>query len=197
MRHALVFASLAGLASCASPASGGEPAVVALHADSVIERPVKAKETHRYSIDLRAGEYFQSTIEQHEADVAQTLTGPDGQAILEVDTFAGANGPDPLAFVAGVAGRHVLAVQANDDGPGSRYVLRVEAVREPGERDLARVEAVRQTAEFSRLTGTFAQARAALEHGRRAVEAWSALGERRLEMYAQAGIGFVHSAILA
>ena len=44
-----------------------------------------AGETHRYSIALRAGEYLQLLVEQHDVDVHQTLTGPDGAVILETD----------------------------------------------------------------------------------------------------------------
>jgi tetratricopeptide (TPR) repeat protein len=59
------------------------------------------------------------------------------------------------------------------------------------------VNAVRATAELSRLSGTFAEGRTALDHGRRAAQGWRQLGDRRMEMYAQEGIGFVHRAALA
>jgi CHAT domain-containing protein/tetratricopeptide (TPR) repeat protein len=174
---------------------GTEPTPVA--AGAVVERELKARETHRYSVELRPGAYFQSVVEQHGVDVAQTILGPDGERVLEMDSFSANRGPDPVAFVARAGGRYVLAVQGNDDEPGSRYVLRVEAVREPTSTDRLRVDAVRATAELSRLSGTFAEGRAALDHGWRAARAWGQLGDRRMEMYAQEGIGFVHRAVLA
>jgi CHAT domain-containing protein/tetratricopeptide (TPR) repeat protein len=164
--------------------------------DDVIEREMRAGETHRYSIELRQGEYFQAVVEQNGVDVAETVAGPDGQTLLEMDSFSAASGPDPLAFIASAAGRHTLTLRASNDEPPYRYALRVEAVREPNSLDRLRVDAVRATGDAASLTNRGpGEARQALELNRRALESWRALGDRRMEIYTQEAIGFIHRAV--
>ena len=41
-----------------------------------VERELRAGETHRYKIDLKAGEYLNALLDQHGIDVLLTLLGP-------------------------------------------------------------------------------------------------------------------------
>jgi CHAT domain-containing protein/tetratricopeptide (TPR) repeat protein len=191
-----LFLALASLAALGSSGSHEDPPatdVTLLTPGAVIEHEAKAGETHRYSIELREGEYFEAVVEQQGVDVEETVLGPDGQTLLQMDSFSAASGPDPLAFVAPTSGRYVLAIHARDDEPPSRYVLEVEAVREPTSTDLARVRAVRSTGEAARLRGEGpGKARLALERGRQALEEWQALGDRRMEMWTALGVAATH-----
>jgi CHAT domain-containing protein len=162
---------------------------------SRIERAMKAGEEHRYRIDLSAGEYVQALIEQQGLDVEEAVLGPDGKPVLEMDSFSAEKGPEPLAFVAHTSGAYVLVVRGTEgDAATAGYVLQVEAVRQPEEADLLRVRTVEATGRQARLyaTGKPKEAREALETGHHAVLGWRALGERRLEMYAELGIGVIH-----
>jgi CHAT domain-containing protein/tetratricopeptide (TPR) repeat protein len=170
-----------------------EPA--ALVSGSRIERLMKAGEEHRYRIDLSAGEYVQALVEQQGVDVEEAVLGPDGKPVLEMDSFSAEKGPEPLAFVAHTSGAFVLVVRGLEgDAPTARYLLHVEAVRAPSEADLLRVRTAEATGRQARLyaTGKPKEAREALDRGRQAVLGWRTLGERRLEMYAELGIGVIH-----
>jgi CHAT domain-containing protein/tetratricopeptide (TPR) repeat protein len=170
-----------------------------LAAGSVIAREmVKVGDTHRYSIELQEGEYLQAVVEQQGVDVEEAVLGPDGQAILEMDTFGAERGPEPLAVVAAASGAFSLVLRANFSEPPARYILRIETVRQPGTDDLLRVRAIRATAAQARLYGKGpAEARKALASGQQAVEDWRALGDRRMEMLCEQGAGTIYRNDLA
>ena len=182
-------APLALVISAAAPAAG-QDAPTRLAAGSSIEREVGAGDTHRYELDLHAGEYLHVLVEQRGADVGQTLTGPDGAVLLATDSPCGPIGPDPLAVVAIATGTHTLALRVNQIAvpPRGRYVVQVVALREPTPDDRLRAQAVRAGADALRVTHK--DPRAELEHDRVALTAWESLGERRMQLWTLEMIGY-------
>jgi CHAT domain-containing protein/tetratricopeptide (TPR) repeat protein len=184
-------AALVAVASVAGP-DAAVPSPTRLTVGEVVEHEMAPGDTHRYEIELRAGEYLQVQVEQRGVDVMQTLIAPDGETVLRTDTPCGDSGPEPLAVVAAVAGAYQLNVDVVEGArqrPAS-YELRVEAVREPGPLDLLRVKTVKANADavvrFAREPG------AALPRFLDAVAGWDALGERRLRMCTESVIGAVY-----
>ncbi len=118
-----VFRAVPFLLAAASAASAhaAEPdAPTVLAAGSVLAREADIGETHRYVIDVRAGEYAQVTVEQQGADVVQTLTGPDGAVLLEADSPCGPIGIDPLAFIARASGTEPVGEESHAADGASR-----------------------------------------------------------------------------
>jgi len=173
------------------PALADEPTPLA--PGQVLEREMAAGETHRYSIELRAGEYLQVLVEQRNVDVVLTLTGPDGAVVLETDSPSGINGPDPLDVIATRTGGHALSlkVEAGSIPPRGRYEIRVEAIRAPVDGDLRRVKAVQTNAEAAHVGPR--NPRVALDLNRAALEAWDAAGDRRMGMWARLMVGVIHA----
>jgi CHAT domain-containing protein len=168
--------------------------VTPLSPGMVLERALKVGEEHRYSVELREGECLQATVEQRGVDVTLTVLGPEGGTLLEADTPTSESGPEPLAFVARTTGVHVVVVkggEAPSPEPG-RYEVRVEAVREPTPADLIRVKAAWAMAESVRLFfGGESKMAESLERQREALAGWKTLGDRRMEMWSENGLGFL------
>ena len=109
MAHALSIMAAVGLAGeptvgLATPQEPTSSDVTPLTEGLVLEREAAVGATHRYSVELRAGQYLQVLVEQRGADVSEVLTAPDGGVLLEADYMCGVIGPDPVAFVASASG---------------------------------------------------------------------------------------------
>jgi CHAT domain-containing protein len=189
-----VRVALALAAAPSSSATSPAPAAPAqlLTADSFVERDMAAEDTHLYQIVLHAGDYLQVLVEQRGVDVAVTVSGPDGAAVLETDSPCGPIGPEPIAFVAAADGVHELALKAGEIAvpPRGRYEMRVEASRPPTPVDRTRVEAVRAGADARHAAG---KPLVVLEKSRHALGHWQALGDRRMQMWTELKIGFTEA----
>jgi CHAT domain-containing protein/tetratricopeptide (TPR) repeat protein len=153
-----VFPPLSGLlflspplpASVPSPGAR-PPGVVAIpDPGDTVEAALTAGESHRYAVELAAGELLRAEVEQRGIDLAATVVGPGGEPLLEVDLYSGSGGSEPVCWVAGEGGRHHLrigstaggAVTATDaTGAGGGYRLRVVERRPAAEVDRLRCEA--------------------------------------------------------
>ena len=85
----------------ARPTRAREPVsapVTRLTEGLVLEREAVVGETHRYSIELLAGQYVHLPVEQRGVDVSLTVTGPDGAVLMEGDMLCAEIGPEPVAF---------------------------------------------------------------------------------------------------
>jgi CHAT domain-containing protein len=184
--NACLFAVLAGRVGSPQMAPPATP----LSDGAAIERTMAAEDTHRYAIDLRAGEYLQVAVEQRGVDVALTLAAPDGSVVLETDGPAGYIGPDPLAVVAAASGVHELRLKASFARPHGTYSLHVEAMRVPGPADRLRVKAVQDAAEAFRLIGKDTQGQ--LRRFQDAAAGWQGLGDRRMQMWCELMVGFAY-----
>jgi CHAT domain-containing protein/tetratricopeptide (TPR) repeat protein len=153
----------------------------------VLERDAAVGETHRYSIELHAGQYVQLLVEQRGADVAEILTAPDGGVLLETDNICGEIGPDPVAFIASTGGVYELRLNVLDMLPRGRYEIHVEAVRDPTPLDRLRVKAVNAGADGLRLAAS--EPAEAVDRFREAASTWHQLGDRRLQMWMEHWVG--------
>lgn len=180
--------ALAVPASVSSDASGSD-AVVRLIDRMALQREAAVGETHRYSIELRAGEYVELRVEQDGADLAAVVTAPDGRVLLETDNPCGVIGPEDVALTTSAAGTHVVSLKANEVAvaPRGRYEVRVEAVREPTSRDLLRAKAVQANADARRLFSK--EPAVGVERFREGAAAWAELGDRRNQMWMEMAVG--------
>jgi len=151
----LLFASPPLPAS--APASGARPAGDAAVPDpgDAVEATLAAGESHRYGVELAAGELFRAEVEQRGIDLAATVVDPGGVPRLEVDLYAGAGGSEPICWVAGESGRHRLRIgstavgdattnvvsSTDTTGAGAGYRLRIVERRPAAEADRLRCDA--------------------------------------------------------
>ena len=80
MSHALLatasglgFGLALALPSLVDTPDTAAPPIARLREGSVLDRDLAAGESHRYEIELRAGQYLQVKVEQHGVDVVETL----------------------------------------------------------------------------------------------------------------------------
>ncbi|HEX9002662.1 MAG TPA: tetratricopeptide repeat protein, partial [Blastocatellia bacterium] len=126
-----------------------------------VERELNGGQTHSYELGLSDGDYLGLIVEQRGIDVVLALFAPDGKLIQEVDSPNEAQGPEPLHFIAGGAGRYRLEIRSleKDATPG-RYEARISHLRKANEVDRALVEVERINVEVSNLRakGSYSEA---------------------------------------
>jgi tetratricopeptide (TPR) repeat protein len=154
------------------------------------DRRLAGGDSHTFEVEMKAGDALFGRVVQRGVDLVVAVRDPAGRVALEVDSPNGAQGPEPLAFVASSAGRHALEVRAFEaTAAAGAYDLHLDAVRPatPAQRQIAealiqgskamtsRNEALRLQgqAEFAASSRLYTQARAdaarALDLRRRAL----------------------------
>lgn len=190
-RHGAVLWALLGLVACA-PAGGPEPAEIEkaapappverewpageLRPEGRVATELGETETHRWRLLLAAGTFVRLTVEPGDVDVGLTWLDPAGEVVLAADrppTWA----PELVVAVTGVAGEHVLTVEAL--GGGGRYVARIEALGTAGERERLAADAYRRFRGAEELPREERETAAAV--WKEALAAWRELGEPLLE----------------
>jgi CHAT domain-containing protein/Tfp pilus assembly protein PilF len=91
------------------------------------ERELGPGEVDAYAIDLVAGEYLYTTVDQRGVDVKVNVFAPGHEPLFSVDGPYGAQGAEKVHLVAGATGRYRLEVSGSSQG---RYLARLE-VRRP------------------------------------------------------------------
>jgi CHAT domain-containing protein/Tfp pilus assembly protein PilF len=106
------------------------PPVVKLEVGKPIDGALKGGESKTFIVPLREGEFLDVVVEQRGIDVAVTLVAPGGQALSHVDSPNGANGPEPISFIADKGGDYMLLVESFEkDAPAGQYQIKVETLR--------------------------------------------------------------------
>ena len=161
-----------------------------------VERELRAGETHRYKIDLKAGEFLNAVLDQHTIDVQLILLGPDGQKLIEVDSPNGAEGPEPLFWIAGTTGDYQLEVRPRKkDASAGRYELKLREVRSLTEVDRKRVAAQQAFLEAAKIRSPrTAEARQKqLEKYNEALRLWQQAREVEREGLTLTSLGYIYS----
>lgn len=112
---------------------------VVLESGPGIERELAGGQTHRYQVNLTAGQFAHLSVEQKGIDVVVKLFAPDGVLVTEVDSPNGKMGPEPVRLVVEVTGVYRLEISSLESGaPAARYEAKVVQLRAavPKDRDL-------------------------------------------------------------
>jgi CHAT domain-containing protein/tetratricopeptide (TPR) repeat protein len=124
----------------AAPAAGAQGTVAEIVSGREAARELKAGEHHSYRVELAAGHLLSAIVEQQGVDVVVTLYGPDGAKLLEVDSPNGADGPEPVFFIAEGAGQYRLEVRTLEaNAAAGRYLLKSMEVRPASAQDRSRL----------------------------------------------------------
>ncbi|HEY3571973.1 MAG TPA: CHAT domain-containing tetratricopeptide repeat protein [Thermoanaerobaculia bacterium] len=145
----------------------------------VLERDLKAGETHSYPVDLQAGQFLRVRAQEEGIDVTLRLRDPQGAVVTGSDGHS----EEDLAVVGSVSGLYrVEVVSAQEKASPGRYRLRVEGPRTAGDQDKLRSEAVKAFWEAGQEPGKDEEAlRRKIRSVERAVSLWHQLGETRRE----------------
>ena len=92
---------------------------------------LKGGQSHSYTINLTAGQYFYALVEQQGIDVELTLFRPDGSKIVDTDSPNNNWGTEPILLVADVTGEHRVEIRApNPKANPAHYQIKIVAQRE-------------------------------------------------------------------
>jgi CHAT domain-containing protein len=195
-----------GAVLCAGSLPSILPEAASHELELLPEKPVRhgllEGESHEYRLLLASGDVVDVTVEQNGIDVSLILSGPDGEALLSMDTPKGTRGAERLFDLAETGGIYRLRVQAAT-GRGS-YVLRLAKPRPAGPTDRLRARAWQEydRGENLRRMRTGKDQRQALVHYGKASRLWQTLGNRdqqAIALYRRAqllrGLGDVPGAV--
>ena len=146
---------------------------VTLTPGEIVDRELSPGALHVYGLELPAGSVWTLTAEQRGLDIELSLSAPDGEPILTVDSPLDRWGTEWLRFRTEAAGRYRLVVRPRETvAPPGEYQLRLQASRAGEAR--AAAESVRTSA--GRHYAAQDRARALAAYQRAAAE-WLAVGQ--------------------
>lgn len=108
---------------------GGEPAVTPrlLTQGVTLAGALRGGEAHRYTLNLKAGEYAKVVVLQKGVDAVVTALGPDGAQMAEVDSPNGTQGPEPVEILARAAGAYTVVVKSPEaQAPQGDYDIHID-----------------------------------------------------------------------
>jgi CHAT domain-containing protein/tetratricopeptide (TPR) repeat protein len=160
-----------------------------------LERELAGGEVHSYRLRLTAGQFIRAIFEQRGIDILVTLSGPDGEPLLQVDNPVGAWGPEPLFFETPRGGAYTIEVRARKASASiGRYQFSMEA-RRAGVADRLRLPADRVFAEGTRLLATAATRQPGLDKYAEALGLFRSVGDREGELFTLGLLGSVSAAL--
>ncbi len=116
------------------------------------EREIAGGQSHNYRINLAAGQYVKTKIEQRGIDVVLRISGPDGKSLAEYDAEVRLSGEENAEFVAGPAGAYTLNVAAKyRHVPVARYQIQMVELRDATEKDRLSQQRREQIARVTKL----------------------------------------------
>jgi len=116
MRWSLVFL-IACSTSSAPPPPAAKPVGDPLEKGKVVEKELKAHESHRYLIKLPAGQVARGVVMQKGIDIQLITYSPSGKKLGEFDSPNGDQGPEPFLIEAKGAGNYTLEVKPFEEPP--------------------------------------------------------------------------------
>ena len=164
----------------------------ALELGKPIERELAGDAAHSYRIVLAPNQFLHLVVEQKGIDVVVALFAPDGKKIAEVDSPNGTLSPEPLFFIAEIAGTHRLEIRSLEKAAlAARYQVEVVELRDATARDQKRMqaEALISEADHLKQLGEAAARHQAIDKYRAAVPLWQAVSDRKKEAHTILSVG--------
>ncbi len=108
-----------------------------------IEKELKAGETHRYTLELSAGEFVHLVAEQKAIDVVVTVIDPVGNQVVKVNYFDRMYGPEPVFWIAAQSGIYEVRITPLKPDPEiGKYTIELQTCRTAIDQDQACIMAV-------------------------------------------------------
>lgn len=179
--------------SVAAPQEASAPR---LSHGKVLTRTLRAGQTDTTVLRTEEGDFADIQVMQTGSDVAVRLVDPAGAAVLDVDSPNGANGPEPVAFIATASGDYRIEVKLGNakDAEGS-YRITVLQKRAATDEDRERVAIEKAFAEAEQLRHkrTVESRQAARLQYSRALEYFGRTGDRYREAFVMVTMGFLEA----
>lgn len=160
-----------------------------------IKEKLSGGQSHYYRLPLAKNQYLQLVVNQEAIDVVVVFLAPDGSKLDEVDSFNGANGPEPLSIITPASGEYRLQVRSdNKSAPSGQYTIDIEELRAATERDRNQIRAERFYRDAKRLhmAGTGESLRGAIKIYEEAIAVWRAMGESKPVADTLNNVGFIY-----
>jgi len=157
---------------------------VVLKKNKPVARQLHAGESHKYNLNLTAGQFASVVVEQDGIDVVVTIYGEDSKRIIEVDGPNGAKGPEQIFFIAERAGNYQLEVHSlENEILQGRYEIKLKTLRQKRPSDDRYIIAQRDFIEGNRLLRQRGETdlQLAVEKYESALSNWRIVGERLKE----------------
>lgn len=168
----------------------------ALEVGKPIEREMAGRESHTYRFALDSGQFIYAIVDQRGIDVVVTLSDPDGEKLVEMDSPSGGHGPERILWVAKTTGGYSLEVHPVEaKADRASYEIRIETLRIPTEEDLLRLKAEASFMEAEHLleVGAAESIRAAFDKYKEALPLFQRLNDRDRENNVLLCFGVIHS----
>jgi CHAT domain-containing protein len=171
-----LFAPLSKTSAFPSAVSGCLPGLaqekLVFEKGITIKRDIQADEVQAFQMSLAANQYVLVTVKQIRIDIVVTLFTPEGEKLIESDSFRGLAELERLSFTTKTSGNYGVEVRAKSGAPGA-FEIHVEEMRAAVAADHTSTEAERLFAQADRLRlkGDAASLRQAIEYYERYVQA--------------------------
>ena len=94
-----------------------------------LERTLSASEEHNYTVNLENGMAILAEISQNGIDLVIDIYSPSGKLVNQIDSPNGANGIEPIDFIANKFGEYKLVVRTLDkNAEKGKYVITVNKI---------------------------------------------------------------------
>jgi CHAT domain-containing protein/tetratricopeptide (TPR) repeat protein len=160
-----------------------------------VERELKGGEVHQYHVEMEAGQFLHTIVEQRGIDVVVIVFAPNGQKVFEVDSPNGDNGPEPVYLLGETSGPYRIEIRSLEPAAlAGKYEIRVEALRAPEEKDLSLIQAFRLFADavVLRQKQDGAGVSQAIEKYEQALPLWRMAGNKRKEAETLRSLGYLY-----
>jgi CHAT domain-containing protein/tetratricopeptide (TPR) repeat protein len=160
-----------------------------------VERELKGGEVHQYHVEMEAGQFLHTIVEQRGIDVVVIVFAPNGQKVFEVDSPNGDNGPEPVYLLGETSGPYRIEIRSLEPAAlAGKYEIRVEALRAPEEKDLSLIQAFRLFADavVLRQKQDGASVSQAIEKYEQALPLWRMAGNKRKEAETLRSLGYLY-----
>ncbi len=171
---------------------GSASGVERLDPASSIERTIHPAETHRFSLELAAGQYARAELEQLTTHLELRVVDPDGSYLHEAHSLNSNPGVKTLSWIAQAPRRLILEVACPEDSSkAALYRLSLSELREAQPDDRLWIEAeAAETAAFRHYSQRSAEARRkSLASSQKALANWRKLDNRTRQARSLQSIG--------
>lgn len=158
-----------------------------------LQRELGGADVHTFRIDAESGNSVNVVVQQMGVDLVVTLTGPDNRELQEVDSPNGDRGPEPVRFIAGVAGVYTITVKPTSELAAiGKYDIVLKELRAATAVDRQSVEAHKLFLEGMELANKRASDEAKKKF-QSAIDLWHSLGDAEAELDLLENLGQLYS----
>jgi CHAT domain-containing protein/Tfp pilus assembly protein PilF len=94
-----------------------------------VERELRGRESHAYTLEPKAGQFVSVVVEQRTVGIEALLFAPEGHLLAAVHSQSVSKGSAEISFVANGSGKYRIDVRPLEKTTTGRYQIRIDAIR--------------------------------------------------------------------